>query len=204
MRALLKILAGVIVTTLISSVIIFSSLLLAPGDPIKFLTGGRTLDPQSVALLRAQYHLNQPFPERYWLWLVAIVHGNFGDSIVSREPVTQLIEPRIATTVLLITFASLLIIVGGIALGLLAALAPRRSYQLLSVVMTAGLATPTFVLSILLITVLSAKLHWFPVFGPGSGLADRLYHLSLPAVALAVGGSVYIARVTDVSVRSEL
>lgn len=204
MRALLKIGGGVVVTTLISSFVIFGSLTLAPGDPIKFLTAGRTLDPQSLALLRAEYHLDRPFLDRYWLWLSEVVHGNLGYSIVFHEPVSQLIVPRIATTALFIAFASLLIIVGGMLLGLIAALAPRVYYQPLSVAMTVGLAIPTFVLAILLITIFAVKLHWFPIFGPGAGLGDRLYHLFLPSVALAVGGSVYIARVTDVSVRSEL
>src|ERR1700741_3746827 len=117
MRALVRIIFNVVITALISSSIIFGSLPPAPGDPIKFITGGRTLDPQSIALLRAQYHLNKPFLDRYWLWLTGIIHGNFGESIVSRVPVSQLITPRIGTTVLLIALASVLIIVVGMILG---------------------------------------------------------------------------------------
>jgi peptide/nickel transport system permease protein len=203
MRPLLRIIVGVFVTAVISSFVIFASLLLAPGDPVRFLTAGRSLDPRALAALRAEYHLDDPFFQRYWLWVTGVVHGDFGSSIVFHEPVSQLITPRIATTVLLVGLASLLIIVGGVLLGVLAALAPTKAYRPLSAVLTTGLATPTFVLAIILITLFAAHLHWFPVFGAGSSFGDRLYHMCLPAVALAVSGSVYVARVTDVSVRAE-
>jgi peptide/nickel transport system permease protein len=203
-RALLRVAANVLVTALVSSFLVFALLQFAPGNPIDVLSGGRPLDHHSMLALRHEYHLNDAFLHRYWLWLTGVLHGQFGPSIAYNEPVSQLLGPRVVTTVLLVTLSSLLIVFGGTLVGVLAALAPRRLYTLLSTLMTVALATPPFVAAIVFITYLAARLGWFPVYGPGAGLPDRLYHLILPACALALSGGVYIARVTDVSVRSEL
>jgi peptide/nickel transport system permease protein len=195
--------AQIIATALVASFLIFGLLEFAPGDPIRVLTGGRTLTPQATEAIRNQYHLGDPFLERYWLWLTGILHGDFGQSIVFHEPVSDLIVPRLMTTALLVSMASAMIIIGGIALGIVAAKTEPPFHAPLSAVMTVALATPTFVASIVLITFFAANLGWFPVFGPGSGIVGRLDHLFLPAVALALSGSVYVARISDVSMREE-
>lgn len=68
---------------------------------------------------------------------------------------------------------------------------------------TAGLATPGFVAAILLVSLFAVRLGWFPAFGSGSGGLDRLYHLTLPAVALALSGLALVARVTRTAVVGE-
>ena len=69
---------------------------------------------------------------------------------------------------------------------------------------TVGLAMPAFVAAVGLTLVFSVHLGWFPVFGSGTGFADRLYHLTLPAIALAIGGVALISRITRAAVRTEL
>ena len=82
MRFLARRLPGVLITLLVSSFVVFTSLDLAPGDPLATLSGGRTLPPEAVAQLRAQYHLDDPFLERYVHWLGNVVlHGDLGTSI---------------------------------------------------------------------------------------------------------------------------
>jgi peptide/nickel transport system permease protein len=192
-----------VATLVVSSFVIFSALYLAPGNPIAVLSGGRTLPPESIKVLEARYHLNDPFLTQYWLWLKGVVHGDFGISIALRENVSTLIASRIGTTAALVLYASLLILVIGIGLGLAAGL--RRGVLDTSVlaVTAVSAAIPSFVAAIVLILLFSVKLTLFPSLGDGQGLFGTIYHLTLPAVALAISSLAIVARVTRASVREE-
>ena len=156
-----------------------------------------------LAAIQRQEHLNQPFVVRYWDWFGGVLHGNLGSSFVYHEPVTALLSGRVLNTLFLVAYASLMIIVGGVALGLLSALR-RRLGVLITVVTSVGLATPSFVASIILITFFAVDLKWFPVFGAGTGFFDRLSHLTLPAVALATSWMAYMAQLTKAAAAEEL
>jgi peptide/nickel transport system permease protein len=200
-RSVARDLAGLVVTLLVSSFVVFAALYLAPGNPVAFLTKGRPVSPATVAQLNAYYHLNQAFGVRYWDWLTGILHGNFGTSIIFGIPVSSLIGPRVTTTALLVLYAWLLIVLSGVTLGVLSGIRGRRTDAVISVGTTVGLATPVFVAAIVLITVFAVDLHWFPTLGAGSGLVGRIHSLTLPAIALALGGSAYVARVSRTAVR---
>jgi peptide/nickel transport system permease protein len=200
-RTLGRQLAGLLVTLLVASFVIFGALYIAPGSPIAFLTRGRSVSPATIAELEAYYHLNQPFIVQYWDWLSGVLHGNFGNSIIFGLPVSTLIGSRVPTTVTLVLYAWLMIVVSGVVLGAAAGLRGRWVDRLVSVGTTIGLAIPIFVAAIVLLTVFAVDLGWFPVFGAGANLPDRLYHLTLPAVALAISGSAYVARVSRIAVR---
>jgi peptide/nickel transport system permease protein len=193
-----------VATLLVSSFAIFGALYLAPGSPLAFLTGGHTLPPQAIHSIEAQYHLNRPFLERYWLWLGELLHGNLGRSTVTREPVTTLLEPRLGVTFTLVAMSALLIVVGGIALGIAAGVRGRRTDAAIVTATTIGLAIPSFVSATIFVNYLALKLGWFPVFGGGEGFADRLWHLTLPAISLALGLVAYVALITRAAVRVEL
>ncbi|MDE3064981.1 MAG: ABC transporter permease [Acidobacteriota bacterium] len=195
-------LASLVVTLLVASVAIYGALFLAPGNPATLLAGGHAT-PAVLAAIERQEHLNQPFVTRYWDWLVGVLHGNLGQSFVYREPVTTLLSGKVENTLFLVLFASVLIIAGGLVLGVTAALRPRAGGAI-TVATSVGLGTPSFVAAILLITVFSVKLGWFPVFGAGSGFLDQLWHLTLPAVALAISWLAYTAQLTKAAVREEL
>ena len=192
-----------VATLVVSSFVIFSALYLAPGNPIAVLSGGRTLPAASIKVLEARYHLNDPFITQYWLWLKGVAHGDFGISIALRENVSTLIASRIGTTAALVLYASLLILVIGIGLGLAAGL--RRGFLDTSVlaVTAVSAAIPSFVAAIVLILLFSVKLTLFPSLGDGQGLFGTIYHLTLPAVALAISSLAIVARVTRASVREE-
>lgn len=194
---------GLAVTLLVTSFLIFGALYIAPGSPLSYLVGGRTVSPQAIAQVKAEYHLDQPFLTRYLSWLADVLHGRFGVSLVYKESVWSLISPRLTGTLLLLGYASVLIVLAGVALGVIAGLSRRRTDSALTALATVGLATPSFVASTVLITVFAVALPVFPVFGAGSGLTDRLWHLTLPAVALALSGCAYVARVTRTAVRQE-
>jgi peptide/nickel transport system permease protein len=203
-RPLARHVLGLAVTVWASTVVIFGALSLAPGSPIAFLSGGRTLSPQQKAALRAYYHLNDPIWTRYWRWLTGLLHGNLGESLAFREPVTTVLGPRLETTLFLVVYAGFLIVAAGVVLGVVAARAPRGVDAAITALTTVGLATPAFVAAVGLTLVFAVRLAWFPVFGSGSGFAGRLEHLTLPAIALAIGGVALIARITRAAVRTEL
>jgi peptide/nickel transport system permease protein len=197
-------LVGCVVTLVISSFVVFGSLYLAPGSPIGYLTGGRSLSPATIASIKAQYHLNDPFLTRYWDWLTGALHGDFGQSIVFRQAVGPLISARIETTILLVAMAAAMILVVGIAAGALAALRGGIADSGVLLAGSIGIAVPSFVAAIVLISVFAVNLGWFPVFGAGNGLIDRLWHLTLPAIALALSSTAFVARVTRTTMREEL
>jgi peptide/nickel transport system permease protein len=158
-----------------------------------------------VAILNQRYHLNDPFLAQYGYWLDGVVHGNLGISITLRENVSTLIGNRIWTTAGLVLYASLIICLVGIALGVVAGLRPGwvDTSTLVSTAVTA--AIPSFVASIVLITVFAVKLGWFPALstGTGGGFLSNLRTFTLPAVALALSSLAIVARVTRAAIREE-
>jgi peptide/nickel transport system permease protein len=187
----------------VSSLVVFGGLYLAPGNPVAFLLGNRQESPAAVAALKAQYHLNDPFFERYWLWLRGVLHGNFGNSLTFHTSVISLLDPRISTSLYLIIYASVLITFFGVLLGVVSALRGGAVDSILVMSTTVGMAIPSFVAAIVLISLFAVDLKWFPVFGSGSGFANQLYHLTLPAIALAISSIAYVLRVTRTTVRAE-
>jgi len=205
MRFLARRLAMLAGSLLVASFVIFGALYLAPGSALAALSGGRALPAASVAILNQRYHLNDPFFEQYWYWLDGVVHGNLGISITLRENVSTLIGNRVWTTAGLVLYASLIICVLGIGLGVLAGLRPGwlDTSTLVTTAVTA--AVPSFVASTVLITVFAVKLGWFPALATssGGGLFDNLKAFTLPAIALAISSLAVVARVTRAAIREE-
>lgn len=193
-----------VVTLLVASFAIYSALYLAPGNPIATLTGGRTPSPQAIALLEERFHLNDPFMLRFGRWIGGAVQGDLGVSIQLRQDVSTLIAQRIGTTVQLVLFSSLIIMVVGISLGLLGGLRKGPIDSIVIGLTTISAAVPSFVASIILLSVFAVNLGWFPALGGGKGFLDQVRHLTLPAVALAFSSVALVARITRASVREEL
>lgn len=197
-------LAGLAVTLLVMSFVVYGALYLAPGNPIAVLTGGRPLPARTIASIEAQYGFNKPFLLRYGEWLRDVASGNFGKSVVFRESVATLIASRAGTTAFLVTYAALLIIAFGIVLGIMSALRSGRTDTAILGATTIGIATPSFVAAIVMISVFTLGLHWFPAIGAGSGFPGMLWHLTMPAAALALAGTAYVARLTRTAANEEL
>jgi peptide/nickel transport system permease protein len=155
-------------------------------------------------VLEHRYHLDEPFLVRYWDWLTGALHGDFGISIGQRQEVSSLIAARIGTTLELVAYASLIILIVGVALGVVAGLRPGGVDTVVLVVTTVLAALPAFVASTLLISTFSVSLGWFPALGNGDGVFGRIQHLTLPAIALAAASLALVARVTRTSVRGEM
>jgi peptide/nickel transport system permease protein len=202
-RFLARRLAMLVASLLVASFVIFAALYAAPGNPVSALSGGRSLPAASMAVLEQRYHLNDPFFVQYWYWLSGALHGNLGISITLRENVSTLIASRIWTTAGLVAYASVLIVIFGIGLGILSGLR-RGLVDTGTLLLTAvSAAIPGFVAAIVLILVFAVNLGWFPALGNGTGLAGNLRHLTLPAVALAISSLAIVARVTRAAVRTE-
>ncbi|MGW4344005.1 ABC transporter permease [Streptomyces sp. NPDC004690] len=196
--------ATLAVTLFVASVAIYGALFLAPGDPATLLVGGgKPPSPHLLAEIHRQYHLDDPFWQSYWRWLTGIAHGDAGQSLSYHDSVTRLLADRAGNTLFLIAYATVLIVVAGVALGAVAGLRGGWADTAVTVVTTTLMAVPVFVSSVLLIWWMSVRLAWFPAYGSGAGLSGRLEHLTLPAVALAVSWLAYVAQVTRSAVRAE-
>lgn len=198
-------LAAMVTTLVVTSFLVFASLHLAPGGPLQFLGQGRSQSAAAIASEKAQYGLDRPFLSQYLRWLSGVVHGDLGRSFQFRSDVRSLLAARLAPTLTLITLAGLLIIVVGVLAGVVGALnAGRVADKAVLVLVTTLGAVPPFVASILLISVFSVGLGWFPTFGVGDGLLDRLHHLALPSAALALTFVALLGRVTRSAMLDEL
>ena len=198
-------LAGVLVILLVISFLTFSLVYLAPGDLVKNLLGNRPSSPEAIAQIRAQYRLDEPFLARYLDWLWAALRGDFGTSIRLQQPVSVAIGSRLGTTVALALIAFVLAAVTAIPFGIVsAAREGRRSDRALNALALLGLSAPSFALAILLLYLFAMLIPIFPAYGRGSGPLDILWHLALPAVALAAGIGAILQRLTRAAVLREL
>jgi peptide/nickel transport system permease protein len=192
-----------VASLLVASFVIFGALYLAPGNPVAALSGGRSLPPSSLHVLEARYHLNQPFLAQYWYWLDNALHGNLGLSIVLRENVSTLIASRVWTTAGLVLYASLIILVLGIGMGIVAGLRPGFLDTSALVTSAISAAIPSFVAAIALVALFAVRLRWFPALGNGTDFVSNLRHFTLPALALALSSLAIVARVTRAAIREE-
>lgn len=198
MSALLRRLGALVLTLAISSFVIFGAMYVAPGDPVSFLIGNpENRTPERVAAVRAQYHLDDPFLTQYWLWLEDLLHGDLGRSLVYQQPVSDLLSTRLPVTLTLVAMAAVLFILIGVGLGVVSALRRGTAWDsAITALTTFATSVPHFVVALVLVAVFAVRLRWFSVSGDGTGFADRLYHLTLPAIALALGALAIVSRVT--------
>jgi len=171
---------------------VFSMLFLVPGDPVKMMLAEFVTNPDQVAQMRAQLHLDEPILQQYGRFVANAARGDLGTSIRSRRPVTTEIGENVASTAQLAVAAMLVAVAVGVPLGLLAALS-RNSWLDVTSMGTAllGVSMPSFWLGLLLIFVFSLHLAWFPATGGGD-----LQHLVLPSITLGTIAAAIIARLT--------
>ncbi len=183
------------------SAVVFGLMALIPGDPAHAILGPYAT-PDNVARLKAELGLDRSLPERYAVWLGHLLHGDLGRSYSLNRPVLDEVTERLGPTLLLAGTALLLANLMGLFTGIVAAV---RQYgwqdRVLTLLVLAGISTPSFWLGLVVTLVFAVWLPWFPAsgmrvpFGPSGG-ADVLHHLVLPAVTLAVVAAGVIARLT--------
>lgn len=184
-----------LVLLVVVSFAVFSLLSIAPGEPVDVLLGTTPRTAETVQALTQKYHLDKAFLEQYWIWLRNAVQFDFGDSIQTQMPVTDELRQRLSTSLFLGLYAFAIVMVLGIGLGVIAALRRRTGADRMIVgASIVGLSTPSFVGGLALIYLFGIVLELFPVYGAGSGFADELWHMTLPAVALALTSTAAVVK----------
>ncbi len=205
LRFVVRRVAALAAMLVVLSFLVFALLYLAPGDLVRNLLGARAVTPRAEAAIRAQYHLDEPFWVQYARWLGGALHGDFGTSVRTGTPVSQMLDGRIGVTVTLAVIAGVLAVGIGVPLGIRAA--RRRGSaqdQAITSASVVGISAPGFAVGLVLLYVFAVMLGWFPLYGVGDPGLDRLWHLALPAVALAVGVGALVVKVTRTAVLREL
>ena len=145
------------------SVVLFTVLALAPGDPFEELATNPNVPPEVRLALRVKFGLDDPVWERYVRWLTAMLHGDWGFSFISRVDVDQLILQRIPATLAVIGASQVLALLVALPVGILSAVKPYSWFdRIASTTAFIGFSLPTFFTGILLILVFSIKLDWLP------------------------------------------
>jgi peptide/nickel transport system permease protein len=165
-----------------------------PGDPALVILGIKAT-PEALAAMTKRMGLDKPLYVQFGIFAENLLHGNFGDSLVYRVPVTELIVRRLPVTLFLAGYAAVLAVIMALPLALVAAL--RRNGlvdQVIRAVSVAFMSTPGFWIGIMLLILLGIKIPLFPVGGVGETFTDRLYHLFLPAMALGLELAAVLTR----------
>ncbi|PVG80793.1 peptide ABC transporter [Nocardioides gansuensis] len=185
---------------LLISVVAFTLLRLAPGDPA-LLSVGMEAPPEALAKARADMRLDDPMWVQYFSWLADMVRGDLGTSYSDKAPVTDAIGDRLPITVQLAVMALLFIGIVGIPLGVISALrANKLTDQLIRIASLGGISVPNFVVALFLVLIFG---WWFPGIMPyqgftpiGEDVVESLRSTLLPAVALAAPQVGLVARLT--------
>jgi peptide/nickel transport system permease protein len=176
------------------TVIIFGMIHLIPGDPAFTILGDRATE-QRAAELRRQMGLDRPLIAQYWRFLGGILRGDFGMSLLYRQPVNSLVFRRIPVSLFLASYAMVLTAVITLPVGIWAAVRKDKpTDHVIRAVFQLALTTPSFWLGILLILFFSLRLRLFPVAGYGQTWRDHLWYLFLPALTLALHLSAVLIR----------
>ncbi len=192
-------LLGALSVLFVVSLVAFGLYALTPGDPAVVLleaSGIHSPPPEAVDAKRAELHLNDPLPVQYANWLGGALHGDFGRSFRSYTPVSDLYLSRIGATALLACVATVLSLIIGLPLGILAAYQRGRwADRLAQIVVAVGGSMPGFWIGLLLILVFAVELRWLPAFG-----SPTPQGIVLPAIVLAVANVAVLTRLTRSSV----
>jgi peptide/nickel transport system permease protein len=196
-RLLIERILSSLLTLFLVSLLVFSALEILPGDVATRILG-RDATPEALAILRERLNLDQPAIVRYGIWLLGLVQGDFGESLVSGRRVVDILGPRIANTLYLSLYAFILYV----PLALLPAIvqAVRRDRLLdhgLSAVTLVLLSIPDFLLATILMIVFVIMLNWFPAISLVDGTStfgQYVNAMTLPAVTLAIVMAVYAVR----------
>jgi peptide/nickel transport system permease protein len=145
------------------SLVLFSILALAPGDPFEELATNPAVPPEVRMALRAKFGLDDPVWTRYLHWLAAMLQGDWGFSFVSRMDVDKLILQRLPVTLIVIGSSQILAILVALPVGVLAAARPYSLFdQIANTLAFVGFSLPTFFTGLLFILVFSIQLDWLP------------------------------------------
>ena len=145
------------------SLILFTVLALAPGDPFSEMATNPNVPPEVREAIRASFGLNDPIKVRYLRWLAAMAKGDWGFSFASRINVDDLILQRVPTTLFVVGSSQILALAIALPVGIFAATRPYSVFdQIANTLAFVGFSLPTFFTGLLFILIFSVQLDWFP------------------------------------------
>ncbi len=198
-RFILWRLAATALLLLVVSLLVFWACEILPGD-VAQVALGQFATPENVKALRIEMGLDRPAAERYLGWLMGVLQGDWGRSLVSKSPVSSLLSERVANTALLAGATTLIAVPLALTLGLVMAVWRGRALDRgMSVAILALSATPEFLLATLAVLLFAVKLGWLPAvayLSAGSSLPQTVRALLLPTASLVIVVTAQIARMT--------
>jgi peptide/nickel transport system permease protein len=199
---LLRRVGFILLTLFLASIIIFAATQLLPGDVAQVMLG-KFATEAALANLREELGLNRPAYVQYFDWLGRFVIGDWGESMVSRQPVRPLIAARLRNSAMLAIVALLFYVPLGIVFGVIAALNREKPLdQLISGLSMAFVGLHEFVSGLLLISAFAFGLSILPAnssIAPGTRFLKAFPSLILPAITVSLTGLGYITRMTRAS-----
>jgi peptide/nickel transport system permease protein len=188
-----------ILTVLLISTIIFLVIRVIPGDPALVIAGIDATE-SDISAIRIKLGTDRSLPAQYIQWIWGILRFDFGRSMISGQPVSQLILERFPLTLTLALMGMMLSIFVAIPLGVISAVKRWSIWDYFGMILSqVGMAIPSFWLGILLLLILSVKVKLFPLFGSGT-----IKHLILPAISLGIARAAVLLRLTRASMLEEL
>ncbi len=184
--------------------VVFFLMRVLPGDPAAAMLGTNAT-PQAVADLKTQMGLDRPIPQQFADYVVGLAHLDLGRSLALRTPVTTLLAQAVGPTLLLTICGTVVSVIVGVPLGVLAAL-KRRTWidYAASVGALSGISVPVFVWALLLLLAFTLDWPILPSAGAGDNPVDVARSLVLPAIATGFFQVGLIARVTRSTLLSVL
>lgn len=181
------------------AVFVFLLTHLAPGDPA-FLIAGENATPDQIEQIRERLHLNEPLLAQFWIWFWDLLRLDFGASIFSEKPVTELIAARLEPTLMLTAVTICLTVSLAVPAGALAAwMVNSAADKFIMVLSVLGFSVPAFLIGYGLMYVFSIKLGWFPVQGYqplSNGVLGTLTSIALPSLTITLVFWALVARIT--------
>jgi peptide/nickel transport system permease protein len=197
-------LLAAIPTLIVISMVIFSILKLAPGDPMSEFAANPSVPPEVRENIRQQLGLNDPIPVQYYKWATSWIQGDWGYSFKSRSPVRDWVAQRIPTTLFVMGMAFLLGLLIALPIGILAAV---KQYSIFDNIATTfaffGFSVPTFLSGLVFMLVFAINLRWFPIVyqapGGSEGLLYSLKSAAMPVMVLGLFTGARLMRFTRAS-----
>lgn len=178
--------------------VVFLLVRMVPGDPAEAILG-EFATPQALETMREALGLNLPLHEQYFEFMSGALKGDFGRSILTRQPVTERIAEVLPFTLQLAVGALIVATLIGVPLGIYAAVNRNRPGDYAAMVTSLlGVSMPDFWIGLLLVLLFSVKLQWLPITGAGEGggLWQTITYLLLPSITLGASMAGLIARMT--------
>lgn len=195
------------VSLVVLSIVIFSLLHIAPGDPARSLVGAKKVTPELLEAIREQYHLNDPFLTQYGRWVWNALRLNFGNSIKAGYSVTAYVAPHASVTFILVGISLLFSTIIGVLLGVISARNKGKlSDKTIDISSLIGTSAPTFAVALLLLYIFSYWFGIFPMYGIGdeNNFLDVLWHMMLPAITLTIETAAVLIRISRSAMIAEI